>query len=242
MQILLTRSKEQNVRLQQQIARPDIPTFNVPLLQALPRPESAQLRGRILQLDHYDQIIFISRNAVVFGLPMLEAYWPQWPLNLRWLAVGSGTAAVLKSLNVDANYPDLASSEGLLALPQLTEVNHQKILIVRGVGGRETLRTELLKRGAEVDYLEVYERETINYAATELPDGAPVVALIYSAEAIAHLYRLITSAAAHYQLIVPSKRLRDMAIGTGFVKVHVARNQEDESMIEVLTGILGQIA
>ncbi len=242
MQLLLTRSPEQNSNLAQLINRPDLPTFSLPLLQAMPNPETPELRSRVLELDLYEQIIFISKNAVAFGMPILERYWPQWPVNLRWLAVGAGTARALEAFDIDAEYPELASSEGLLAMPTLSDVQGQRILIVRGVGGRETLRLALEQRQAQVHYLEVYQRQVIDYRQSELPDGNAVVALLYSAEAIAHLYRLTAANVRAYTLVVPSKRLLDMAISTGFDKVHVARNQEDPAMVEVLMDIIGKFA
>ena len=241
-QLLLTRSPEQNSSLAQLINRPDLPTFSLPLLQALPNPETPELRSLVLELDLYDQIIFISRNAVTFGMPLLEQYWPQWPLNLIWLAVGPGTATALNVFSIEPEYPDLASSEGMLAMDVLQEVEGQRVLIVRGVGGRETLRHGLEHRGARVDYLEVYHRQVISYSSRDLPNGPLVAALVYSAEAIEHLYRLVATQATRYMLVVPSKRLQDMAISTGFDKVHVARSQEDREMVEVLNNILGNFA
>ena len=241
LQLLLTRSSAQNQLLRQALARPDIPVFDLPLLEALAIPENQRMRSTILELDQFDAVIFISKNAVQFGLPQLERYWPQWPLSLHWFAVGQGTARALQDFDIDAIYPALASSEGLLALPQFAAVAGQKVLIVRGEGGRETLREGLSERQAVVTYLEVYRRQTLTYPAAALPDGNQVIALVYSGEAIQHLLTLIPSGGiARYTLIVPSKRLQELAISSGFDKVELANNQEDKAMIEVLLQVLEQ--
>lgn len=240
LQLLLTRSSAQNELIRQTLARPDLPVFDLPLLEALAIPEDQGMRSTILELDQFDSVIFISKNAVQFGLPVLESYWPQWPLNLRWFAVGEGTAKALQRFDIDATFPALASSEGLLALPQFAAVAGQKVLIVRGEGGRETLREGLSQREAMVTYLEVYRRQTIGYPAAAMPDGDQVIALVYSGEAIQHLLTLIPSDVARYTLIVPSKRLQELAISSGFDKVELANNQEDQAMIEVLLQLLEQ--
>ena len=49
-------------------------------------------------------------------------------------------------------------SEHLLASPEFAHVQGQRILIVRGGGGRELLAEQLTARGAEVAYAEVYDR------------------------------------------------------------------------------------
>ena len=240
-QLLLTRSPEQNTKLASDLGRPDIATFNVPLLAAAPLSTSPHAKALVMDLDQFDKIIFISKNAVIYGLPVLEQYWPQWPIHLEWLAVGPATSALLEDQDLSPVYPEQASSEGLLAMRVLTdEIAESNVLIVRGVGGRETLKEGLVARGAKVTYLEVYERVLVPHEASRFPDGAEVIALLYSGEAIQRLQELIGAAAKNYMLIVPSKRLQVLAIDCGFDKVEVARNQEDQSMLEVVTRSLEQ--
>jgi uroporphyrinogen-III synthase len=240
LQLLLTRSSPQNELIREKLARPDIPIFDLPLLEAQALPEDPLMRSTILKLDQFDSVIFISKNAVQYGLPQLERYWPQWPVHMGWYSVGQGTARALQDFDIDAIYPSLASSEGLLALPQFSEVAGQSVLIVRGEGGRETLRQGLSQRGANVTYLEVYRRQPLSYPAAAFPDGDDVIALLYSGEAIEHLLSQLSSDVSRYTLIVPSKRLQELAISSGFDKVELANNQEDQAMIEVLLQLLEQ--
>jgi uroporphyrinogen-III synthase len=238
LQLLLTRTSEQNSALSAQIKRLDVPVFSATLLQAEALPLSPEMKSTILDLDQFDDIIFISKNAVAFGMPVIEQFWPQWPIRLNWYAVGKATAVELERFDVSPAFPELASSEGLLALPELKQVVGRNVLIVRGVGGRETLKEELTIRGAEVQYLEVYERQEVDQNPATLPDGDCVIALLYSGEAIIRLQELIGERISAYYLIVPSKRLEELAIDRGFVKVQVAKNQEDHAMIEVVNLVL----
>ncbi|MFT4676057.1 MAG: uroporphyrinogen-III synthase [Patiriisocius sp.] len=239
MVILLTRSKEQNEQLRFQILETGIAISesdikSLPLLRTEPLSLTETAKQVVLSLDQYDDIFFISKNAAGFGLNLLERYWPQWPLSLRWLAVGAGTAEALSSALVDVTYPQTASSEGLLAMAELKEMSTRKCLIVRGVGGRETLRQGLEARGAIVNYLEVYRRLPNPIAAVELPQSKKAIVLLYSGEAIAHFKSLCGNELDEYRLIVPSSRLQIMANDLGFAKVELANSQEDHAMLKVL--------
>lgn len=239
MAILLTRSEEQNEQLRLQIVETGLAISesdikSLPLLRTEPLSLSETSKLTVLNLDQYDDIFFISKNAAGFGLNLLEQYWPQWPLSLRWLAVGAGTAEALGPANVDVTYPKTASSEGLLAMEELKDMSTRKCLIVRGVGGRETLREGLEARGAIVDYLEVYRRLPNPIAATELQQDKKAIVLLYSGEAIAHFKSLCGKELEEYQLIVPSRRLQIMANDLGFAKVELANSQEDHAMLQVL--------
>jgi uroporphyrinogen-III synthase len=240
MQILLTRSDAQNNELSTRIASQGIELLSRPLLTTEALPLDQAQKTRVLALDQYDDVFFISQNAVRFGIELLEAYWPQWPAHLRWFAVGSATAQALQEVDVAATYPKRASSEDLLALNELQQITGRSSLIVRGNGGRETLKQGLQGRGEKVDYLEVYQRVEVEYSASDFPHGGRVVALLYSGEAISHLRHCVGLPALAYQLIVPSQRLQIMAKEMGFAKVELANSQEDDAMLEVLNKLLGK--
>jgi uroporphyrinogen-III synthase len=76
-------------------------------------------------------------------------------------AIGQPTAAALNAAGyrVSVMPAEGASSEELLAMPQLAHMSGQRVLIVRGSGGRELLAEALTARGAAVQYAEVYTRE-----------------------------------------------------------------------------------
>jgi uroporphyrinogen-III synthase len=236
--LLLTRSEAQNKRLGAALAAQDagasVTIKERPLLEVRAEPLDLGSRQRVLGLDQYDHLIFISQNAVAFGLPQLADFWPQWPLDLRWYGVGPATGELLAQAGIDCHLPLDYSSEGLLALPELASVRGQKVLIVRGLeGGRETLREQLMGRGATVDYLPVYRRIWRPY-----PDGfwhdlersRLRLAVVYSGASLARLVQLAGAPVTAVALIVPSERILTLAMQLGFAKVQIAR-PDDESMV-----------
>jgi uroporphyrinogen-III synthase len=138
----------------------------VPLLDILPVQNDQQvqdIKNYIINIDHYAKVIFVSQNAVVHGLDWLDHYWPQLPSAINFFAVGETTARLM--LERDLKVTDLAqtqrgamTSETLLQAEALQQVCGEKILIMRGLGGRTQLGDVLAERGAIVHYCELYER------------------------------------------------------------------------------------
>jgi uroporphyrinogen-III synthase len=226
--VLLTRSPSQNQLLMRALAAiPDLDLQVVerPLLEFSGIPVTDDMRQRVLSLDTYDHVIFVSQNAVTYGVDVLDAYWPQWPMALRWYGVGATTATLLKEAGIECQVPDDYSSEGLLALADLQVLAGRKVLIVRGQeGGREYLREILVQRGAEVDYLPVYSRRGCSYSQGfrgTLAPGKLLAGVVYSGESLRCLVNLMDWPAHDLRLIVPSTRLQKLAMQLGFDKVSV---------------------
>lgn len=105
--------------------------------------------------DSHDWVIFTSANAVEHALAQLPR-----PKRARVAAVGRATARVLQEQGVEvhATPATVSDSEALLAMQELADVAGRRILILKGVGGRDKLRHSLARRGAEVTLGEVYRR------------------------------------------------------------------------------------
>lgn len=111
-----------------------------------------------------DIVVFISRNAVEYGL--------RYTAGARIAAIGPSTSAAIAAAGriVDIQPADGYDSEHLLAEPEFTDVSGTRIRIIRGSAGREMLAEELVSRGADVDYLPVYERRIPPASARTLAD------------------------------------------------------------------------
>jgi uroporphyrinogen-III synthase len=240
--VLVTRpAGEAAVRLCAAVEAAGNEAYHQPLLTLAALPElSGPQRQRVLDLDRYQHVIFISGNAVQFGMAAVEGCWPQLPVELQWYAIGAATAAQLESHGITAVTPESdMSSEGLLAVSQLQQVRDQRVLIVKGEGGRATLAQELIGRGALVDELACYRREVPamppGSLAANLSSWGIDVILLSSGEGLANLQLLLspteTSNFKHIFLVVPSKRVADQALEAGFDQIITAENASDVAML-----------
>lgn len=246
--VLVTRPAGQEAALCQAVAAAGFRVHSQPLLelQALPELTPPQ-RSLLLELDLYQHIIFISGNAVRFGMARVEDFWPQLPVGVNWYAIGEVTANLLQDYGVTALTPGAdMTSEALLALPQLQAVQDQRVLIIKGEGGRATLRKALAGRGAIVDELACYRRRRPDLPRGQLAEkldqwGIDVV-LISSGEGLDNLQALLrpqeTTNFRGINLIVPSQRVALKARELGFERVATADNASDAAMLRALNIML----
>lgn len=240
--ILVTRPVHQagdQIRLLQQLGADAV---QLPLLEITPTaengPEYQILKSRVLDLDLYQKIIFISVNAVHYGFELIDQYWPQLPIDIQWLAIGKQTASAMELNQVKALHaPNGYDSEALLASEYLQEVAGERILIMRGSGGRETLAEELVRRGAKVDYADLYLRGCPDYTPQQISStigNLPLDAiLITSGEALQNLTRVLSA----YQITqtpiaVPGQRVAQLAKQQGFTRITVAKGPDSKAMVQ----------
>ena len=131
------------------------------------------------------------------------------------------------------------SSEGLLALPGLASLQNQRVLIVRGEGGRQLIAETLADRGARVDALACYRRGPVAYDGeqlrADLASCAPALIMVSSGEGLSSLSRLLQprehTNLARITLLVPSPRVADDARAQGWQRVVTVENASDEAML-----------
>lgn len=240
--VLLTRARGQNEGLANLLEAMSLIPVIEPMLEVEPRPVDAGMKRLAMELDRFDHVIFVSRNAVQYGMALLDQYWPQWPAGLKWHAVGEATAEELRARDLSPVVPDQASSEGLLASGVFDQAVGAKILIVRGEGGREFLAQALGSRGAEVSYLEVYERRPRRLgkaARRTLQQLRPEVAVVYSGETLEALASNLEGDCGDVSIVVPSDRVGKLARTSGFKRVVVAAGMDEASVAEAVQEALG---
>jgi len=130
--------------------------------------------------DCFDKVIFVSEHAVSYADRDKGVLANALADMVQWYAIGPATAAALGAFlkawkkpkgtshgsqdltaAPDLRVPELARSEGLLALPELQAQalqNGQKVLLIAGEGGRELIADTLTARGARVTTWLVYKR------------------------------------------------------------------------------------
>lgn len=219
LRVLVTRPAHQADTLCRMIEAEGGVAVRLPLLAMEPtsNPNEAQRR---LAAGH-DLWIFTSANAVRHAVPLPGA----WPLRLA--AVGPATAAALAAAGAAAAVTPLggASSEALLASPDLQDVRGRRILVVTGEGGLDVLERGLAARGARVERAEVYRRVPLPYPPEAVASALrrSDVIVVTSGEALAQLVRLAPDAARgallRKRLVVSSARVVEKARALGFTQV-----------------------
>lgn len=203
-------------------------------------PDDAVVRR--LRAQPWDWAIFTSTNAVAAAAAQLGL-----PLAARHAAVGHATAEALRRQGLTvAAQPAAANSEGLLALPQFSGVAGQKILLLKGQGGRELLHDTLVSRGAQVLPLAVYRRsalaptrEAITALAAAFASGGQVVVAVTSVEVLEALLRGcpadLAPALRRSPLLVPGSRVQAAALASGWSgPIVAAATAEDDAMLAAL--------
>ncbi len=237
---LVTRPEAQSRDLALAIKQLNGQAWVMPMLEIISVEESQPMRNNLLALDLFEKVIVTSRHAARLGLNLLENYWPQLPYSLRWYAIGSSTADELKQFDISAAVPERGiDSEALLTLTDFQNIDSQKILILKGEGGRTVLQEQLKNRGALVDSLNVYRRQRPEYEnqalSKRLESNRINVILCGSGETVSNLgYYMPEADKAEYLLIVPSQRVVQQATELGFQKVCSAEGAGKQAMLSAL--------
>lgn len=168
--LISSRPQETNVQLSDDLKNSEIKLLSFPLTEIHPLNNYQIFDGVIENIKTYQHIIFISTNAVHFFLERVKKLSLQIPKNLIFSSIGPTTKLLLqKKLSVDVHSPiKTFDSEHLLKEKIYNNVEGQKILIIRGEGGRETLKNALEEKGATVNYGECYVRKYVDIDLNQL--------------------------------------------------------------------------
>ena len=168
--LISTRPQKTNLQLSDELKKSEIKLLSFPLTEIHPLNNYQIFDGVIKNIKTYQHIIFISTNAVHFFLERVKKLSLQIPKNLIFSSIGPTTKLLLqKKLSVDVHSPiKTFDSEHLLKEKIYNNVEGQKILIIRGEGGRETLKNALEEKGAIVNYGECYVRKYVDIDLNQL--------------------------------------------------------------------------
>jgi uroporphyrinogen-III synthase len=194
-------------------------------------------------LSHYSQMIFVSSNAVKYFFKTIDLRNDTLPKNILITAVGKATAQSLASFGiVNIQIPTLADSEHLLKLESLQQVKNQKILLVKGEGGRHLIEETLNDRGADLHLLSVYRRTLPKTSKPMLEslwhDDAVDIILLTSHHAMSNLFHLLGEHAytwiCNKPCLVISQRLGNEARLLGIQTIIVS---DYDKIIDTLKGL-----
>lgn len=217
-----------------------------PALEILDPADPQPLLDAIARLENYDLAIFISPNAVTRAMECMAGR--AWPAGLRVAAIGKGGVRELERHGLHGVIAPQRSfdSERLLEMPQLQAVSGQRVLILRGDGGRELLGDTLAARGARVDYVACYRRVRPQTDPGPLlqawaQDGIHAT-VVTSSEGLRNLFAMLGKSGEtllqHTPLLVPHPRIAAVARELGCREV-VETAPGDDGLI---AGLLRQFA
>ena len=235
--ILVTRPLAQAGRLMALIRAEGGEPVCFPLLEIGAFDDLRPLQRAAGQLRDYALVVFISPNAVAYGLPTLLG-GGAWPDGVRAAAIGPGTVAALAGHGIgDVIVPvERFDSEALLQMPAFSGecVRGKRVLILRGDGGRELLADTLREREATVDCVSCYRR----FAPTDaspvrglLRDGQLDALTVSSSEGLRNLWALLDDddrgRLRHLPCFVPHQRIAEQAAELGLTAVVLTAAADD---------------
>lgn len=203
LRIVITRSHEQKGTLYDRLNAAGATVFEFPTLDIKPVEDKQQLDNALRQLSTYDWLIFSSVNTVQFVLKRL------WDLgfDLRRLmhvkiaAIGRQTEQALKEYHLKADLvpPDYSSTGLLEAFKRLLKDQPEvfKKLSILFPGScllGDLLPAELIRLGAHVETVPVYENNLPYYTAEEIArywNILPELVVFTSSSTVIHLAELL---------------------------------------------------
>ena len=234
--VVLTRPQADSERLSEALQNEGFQTRVMPIITIEAIPTAEQAPAPSLRDDAL--CIFISANAVRFGLPQLGSALAR-DSDLTVIAVGNKTRDTLAAEGIQAQVPVRADSEGLLAMPALSAPDSRDVVIVKGEGGRELLASELTGRGARVTEWECYRRCWPEVDVSGLIEiSAGLIFQASSGEMVSRLSELLAGGGQadlfQSSIIVPSDRVARRATEIGWGQVIRAEDASDDAFIRAL--------
>ncbi len=239
--ILVTRARHQAASLCALISANGGRPIPFPSVEIQPANSCKKLTRLLADIDRYQILIFISPNAVHWGLKMLHE--TALPSSAKLAAVGKSTANALAAADyaVDVVPGQRYNSEALLEMPELNRVENQRIMIFRGVGGRPLLGERLKSRGALVEYAEVYQRICPHADPGSLiarwPEDVDLVTAT-SNEILENLFGILGQSGNRLlqrtPLVVISQRMATKARALGCSEVIQAQGADDRSLLDCM--------
>jgi uroporphyrinogen-III synthase len=172
--IINTRPQPQAAELTQALTAISDHITELPMITISQAHDIDTIKNTMANLSDHDVIIFVSRNAAHY----IQPYWPTTVKQYsRIIAVGPSTAAGVNQFTHTDITPTEYSSNGILALPELQDINNHSILICCGSNHNPTLAQSLQDRGAIVKPLCCYQVKpttidtlrTLQQLAAQLP-------------------------------------------------------------------------
>ncbi len=195
--MVITRPAHQAESFQLKLEAVGANTILFPLIEIAPPDDLVLVKKQLGDLQNYDLVIFVSANAVEQTFKYIDT--AQLAL-LTIATTGRKTASALESAGVKIDFfpTEIFNSEALLAIPNFKSFCEGKnIAIIRGEGGRDLLRDELLKNAHSVDYINTYQRifpqKNLDLLEQYAKQGELDTILLTSGTSVVNFFALVTA-------------------------------------------------
>lgn len=260
--LIITRPRTQAESLAERVRMQGIDSLIFPLLEIRPFTEQQSLQFAFQELAEFSLVIFVSPSAIEIALnaytKMTSAIWSTpiavlGPGSIKALnrhGMSSENTRIISPVNVLHTEQDVIGqsvghyfdSEKLLeALTDaglgLQTLRGKRVLLIRGMGGRELLAQTLRQAGVDLTIVEIYQRcmpvpSAVLWAELKKVIYSPHIWLLTSAEAAKNLFTLrqaqswlpLTAA------LVTHPRIAEIAKKIGFSKVSLVNNLEQNNL------------
>lgn len=245
MSILVTRPSPAGEALVKRLTALGKTAWHTPLIDFLPGNDLPLLPATLSTLSEGDWVIATSQHAIHYAQSTLQHARISWPEHIQYFAIGKSTALQLHAVSgqhiISPPLPE--TSESLLQLPQLQDVQGRQVLILRGNGGRRAIAETLSQRGAHVMLCECYQRHIINYNGPQQSAYWQKLSIstlvISSGEMLQLMYELIPQQdretwLLQCHLVVVSERLAGLARILGWRNIKVAEGADNDALLRAL--------
>ena len=241
--VLVTRPQAQSAALCRRLEARGATVFALPAVTIDPVAVPGDLAKRIGTADAFDLVVFTSANAVRHGTA-----WLADPRDRTIAAIGPATRRALERAGFPVSITPRGGfdSEHLLAEPALRDLVGRRVLLVKGIGGRDLLARELAARGARVEAAEVYRRspatpdpERLRALEARIDAGALQVVTATSLEIASALLGLspppLRTALERLHWLVPAGRVANALESLGIRGPRIeAASPEDPALVDAL--------
>lgn len=239
--VLVTRPLEQNQNLAAKLHQLGAIPILFPCIEIVATDFHALLSNESFDIHDTDIVIFVSVNAVRYGMLKTTKISNKLPHSVQFAAIGAASCEQLEMAGASQIITPSKQfdSAGLLQLNVFQQVSDKNILIIKGVGGRTELFDALTQRGAKIACIDVYQRQAPQHTNQSVFKQTIHVSLFSSSESVDNILNITPesfhSALFNSQVIAGHQRIAEKVTSLGFKKLPIiAANPTDTAMLAAL--------
>lgn len=236
--VVVTRPEPDCAGTIESLRRRGLPAIACPPFRLVARPDP-ELARALSRLEGMDYLIVVSPFAARLVAAHASPAVIETPV---FITPGAGTGRILEAAGAEVVYPESGgTSEAILALPQLADLEDRSVGIFGAPGGRRLIDEELSRRGAGIRRVDGYLREPrppADALLEALAKGRRLTVLVSSMNALQQISdALPDELRSHWfdsAFVVSSPRIEQACRERGARNVAVADGAADTAMIDAL--------